>query len=188
MLQRIATTIFLLSFITLEVVGQTFPREYWKVLADHSKVIIAGTVEEDYRVGRPEKLKLSPDNPNPSQRDIYMGRVFRVKITEILKGKIKMEKIGEDKFANVFLYWIGGVPGMGDPILFNGKDYVLFLEPNTDKELEGKGTIEFNKSNYDIITKPFDYKSSYVIVDGFRGAVGIKTDKKKLIKEIKRAL
>ena len=86
------------------------------MLADHSKVIIAGTVEEDYRVGRPEKLKLSPDNPNPSERDIYMGRVFRVKITKTLKGKIKTEKIGEDRFANIFLYWVNGVPAMGDPI------------------------------------------------------------------------
>ena len=64
----------------------------------------------------------------------------------------------------------------------------FFLEPNTDKELEGKGTIEFNKSNYDIITKPFDYKSSYVVVDGFRGAVGVNTEKDKIIKEIKEAI
>ena len=188
MLNRVIAVSSFIIFISFGALGQSMPKEYWKELADHSKVVVVGTPEEDCRIGRPEKLKLSPDYPNPSQRDIYVGRVFRVKITETLKGKIKTEKIGEDKFANVFLYWIGGVPSMGEPALFKGNEYVLFLEPNTDKELEGTGTIEFNKTNYDIITKPFDYKSSYVVVDGFRGAVTIKTDKKKLIKEIKRAM
>lgn len=185
MIRIVVLTMFLFIFFTLETSGQTFPKEYWKKLADHSKLVVVGTAEEYYLVGRPEKLKLSPDNPNPSQRDIYMGRVFRVRITETLKGKIKTEKIGENKYANIFLYWIDGVPAMGDPVLLKGKEYVLFLEPNNDKELEGKGTIEFNKLNYEIITKPFDYKTSYVVVDGFSGAVKIKTDKNKLIKEIK---
>lgn len=116
-----------------------------------------------------------------------MGRVFRVKITEKLKGKIKTEKIGENKYANIFLYWVSGVPAMGDPILYNGKEYVLFLEPNNDKELEGIGTIAFNKPDYEVITKPFNYKSSYVVVDGFRGAVTIKNNKYRLIKEIKNS-
>jgi hypothetical protein len=159
---KFAVTILLVSFLSLEILGQTFSREYWKELADNSKVIIVGNVEEVHQVGRPEKFKLTPDNPNPSQRDLYVGKVFRVKITETLKGKIKTEKVGEDKFANIFLYWIGGVPGLSDPKLFKGEEYVLFLVPNNDKELEGKGTIEFSPS-YEIITKPFDYKSSYVI-------------------------
>ncbi len=64
---------------------------------------------------------------------------------------------------------------------------MLFLEPNTNKELEEKETIEF-KPNSEIITKPFDYKSSYVVVEGFRGAVQITTYKKKRIKEIKKAI
>ena len=140
-------------------------------------------------MGRPEKLILSSDNPNPTDRDIYVGRVFRIRITKTLKGKIKTEKVGENKYANVFLYWISGVPSMSEPIILTGEEYVLFLNPNNDKELEGKSTIEFNKTNYDIIAKPFDYKSSYLVVDNFRGgAVEIGTDKKKLIKEIKEAL
>lgn len=188
MIRIITLAMFLFIFFTLETSGQTFPKEYWKELADHSKVIIVGTVEEDYRVGRPEKLILSPDNPNPSERDIYTGMVFRVKVTDTLKGKIKTEKIGEGKYANIFLYGANAMLGLSDPKLFKGNEYVLFLEPNNDKELEGIGTIAFNKVNYDIITKPFDYKSSYVVVDGFTGAVRIKTDRNKLIKEIKRAI
>ncbi len=113
--------------------------------------------------------------------------VFRVKVTETLKGKIKTEKIGENKYANIFLYGAYAILGLSDPKLFKGNEYVLFLEPNNDKKLEGIGTIEFNKQNYGIITKPFDYKSSYLVVDGFRGAVEIKTDKNKLIKEIKKS-
>ncbi len=187
MLQKIAITILLISFLSLEVLGQRYPKEYWKELSDHSKVIIVGTVEEAHEVGRPEKFKLTPDNPNPSQTDLYVGRVFRVKVTEKLKGKIKTEKIGENKYANIFLYWVGANPGLGAPILFKGNEYVLFLTPNDDKQLEGTGTIEFNKSNYDIITKPFDYKTSYLIVGGFRGTAIIKKDRGKLIRKIKKS-
>lgn len=187
MVNRVVVIISFIIFIALEVLGQSMPKEYWKELADHSKVIIIGTAEEYYQVGRPEKLKLSPSNPNPRERDSYMGRVFRVKITETLKGKIKTEKIGENKYANIFLYWVSGVPAMGDPVLLKGNEYVLFLEPNNDKEWEGTGTIDFNKQNYEVITKPFDYKSSYAVVDGFRGAVGIKADRNKLIKEIRKS-
>ena len=188
MLKKISITILLVSFLSFEVLGQIFPREYWKELSDHSKVIIVGTVEDEHRVGRPEKLKLSPDNPNPSEKDIYVGMAFRVKVTETLKGKIKAEKDRDNKYIYVFTYWATGTPSWSDPIIFKGKEYVLFLEPNKDKELEGKSTIEFSKPNYDIIAKPFDYKSSYVVVDGFRGTVTIKTDRNKLIKEIKRAI
>lgn len=188
MIRIFISTISFIVFFTLEPLGQTFPKVYWKELAEDSKVIVVGTAEEYRLVGRPEKLILSTDNPNPNDRDIYTGRVFRVKITETLKGKIKTEKVGESMYANVFLYWVSGVPAMGDPVLLKGNEYVLFLEPNNDKGLEGKGTIEFGKLNYEIITKPFDYKSSYIVVEGFTGAVRIKTDKKKLIKEIKRAI
>jgi len=186
MIRIVALTMFLSIFFTLETSGQTFPKEYWKEIADDSKLIIVGTVEEYYRVIRPEKFKLNPDGSSPSEREIYVGRVFRVKITETLKGKIKTEKIGENKYTNIFLYWVSGVPSFAEPTLFNGKEYVLFLEPNNDKELEGKETIDFRPKN-EIVTKPFDYKSSYVVVDGFRGAVVIKTNKKKLIKEIKNS-
>lgn len=187
MLQKTPLIILLISSLFLGVLGQTFSEKYWKELADHSKVIIVGTVEEEHRVGRPEKLKLSPDNPNPSERDIYVGMVFRLKITDTLKGKIKAEKDRDNKYIYVFTYWATGTPSWSDPIIFKGKEYVLFLEPNNDKKLEGIGTIEFKKPNYEIITKPFDYKSSYLVVDGFTGAVEIKGDKKKLIKEIKKS-
>ena len=109
---------------------------------------------------------------------------FRVKVTKKLKGKIKTEKVGEGKYANIFLYGTNGIPGLGDPKIFKGKEYVLFLELNKDKELEGKEAIDFRPNN-EIIRKPFDYKSSYSIVQGFRGAVEIKTDREKLIEEIK---
>jgi len=187
MLNRAIAVSSFIIFISFGALGQSMPKEYWKELVDHSKVIVVGAVEENYRVIRPEKFQLSPDNPNPTDKDIYVGRVFRVKITETLKGKIKTKKIGEDKYANIFLYWTGGVPSMGEPALFKGKEYVIFLEPNNDKELEGKETVEFIP-NKKPIRKPFDYKSSYVVVNGFRGSVTIKTDKKRLIKEIKRAI
>lgn len=190
MIRIVAMLTFLAFYFTLETSGQTYPTEYWKVLADAGRTIIVGTVEDEHRVGRPEKFKLGPDNPNPSESDLYVGMVFRVKITKNLKGKIKTEKLGGNKYVNVFLSGANPRLGISDPKIFKGKEYVLFLEPNTDKELEGKGTIEFTKTNYDIITKPFDYKSSYLVVHGFRGAFEIKpeTDKEALIREIKNAI
>jgi hypothetical protein len=171
MLNKVVAVVSFIVLITLGVSGQASSKkyweekEYWKEIVNDSKLIIVGTVEEDYQmIGRPEKLKLSPDNPNPSEIDIYVGRVFRVKVTGILKSEKKVKKNIENKYVNVFLYWIGGVPSQSEPIILKGMEYVLFLKPNDDKELEGKGTIEFSKPNYDIITKPFDYKSSYLLM------------------------
>lgn len=184
-----ALTFLLFCFQTLGVLGQSFSKEYWEELADHSKIIIVGTAEEYYMVIRPEKFKLNPDGSSPTEREIYVGRTFRVKVKEKLKGKIKTEKIGENEYINVFLYWISGVPGIGDPTILKGKEYVLFLKPNDDEELEeGKETIEFKPDSKNV-RKPFDYKESYLVVDGFRGAVTIKPDKNnKLLKEIKKAI
>ena len=188
MLNRVIVITSFIIFITLGVSGQSMPKEYWKEIADDSEVIIVGTVEEDYQVIRPEKFGLNPDGSSPTESETYVGRVFRVKVTRKLKGKIKTENIGENKYTNIFLYWISGVPGLQEPRLLKGKEYVLFLVPNNNKELEGKETIEFRPKS-EIIRKPFDYKSSYLIAGGFSGGtVEIRTDKNKLIKEIKRAL
>ena len=188
MIQVFALIIPFLGFFTLGVSGQSASKEYWKEIADDSEVIIVGTVEEYYRVIRPEKFGLNPDGSSPTERETYVGSMFRVKVTKKLKGKIKTENIGENKYTNIFLYWISGVPGLHEPRLLKGKEYVLFLVPNNDKELEGKETIEFRPKS-ERIRKPFDYKSSYLIAGGFSGGtVEIRTDKNKLIKEIKRAL
>ena len=187
MLQKVAVTILLISFLALEFVGQIHSKEYWKEIADDSKAIVVGIVEEDYRVIRPEKFKPNPDGSHPGDREIYVGMVFRVKMTEKIKGNVKTKKIGANKYVNVFVP--GAYPGLGtsDPKIFKGKEYVLFLEPNNDKELEGKATVEF-RLNTEIIITPFDYRKSYLVVHGFRGTVGIKGDREKLIKEIKQAI
>ncbi len=188
MLSKVVAVISFVILISLEVSGQSVAKEYWEELADHSRVVIVGTAEDDYMVIRPEKFKLNPDGSAPSESEIYVGRIFRVKVKEKLKGKIKTEKIGENEYINIFLYWISGVPGIGDPTMLKGREYVLFLKPNDDRQLEeGKETIEF-KPNSKNVRKPFAYKESYLVVDGFRGAVEIKTNKEKLIKEIKKGI
>ena len=70
--------------------------------------------------------------------------------------------------------------------MFQGKEYILFLEPNNEKDLEGKETVEFKPN--EIIRKPFDNKSSYMIVQNFRGVIPANNNKEKLIKEIKNVL
>jgi len=192
MLKKVLITISLISFLSLEVLGQTFPKDYWKWITVDSPVIVVGTAEESYLVIRPEVFEPNPDGSYPKDTEIYKGRVFRVKVTETLKGEIKTEKDEDNKYINVFTYWASGTPSLSDPKLFEGKEYVLFLEPNKDEELEGKKTIEFRPGKEiirEIITKPFDYKSSYVVVHGFRGAFQITpTNKDKWLKKIKKAI
>lgn len=193
MLNRIVAVISFIVLITLGVSGQASSKKYWeekaywKEIVNDSKLIIVGTVEENYRVIRPEKYQLNPDGSAPTEEEIYVGRVFRVKVTGILKSEKKEKKNIENKYTNVFLYWIGGVPSLSEPIILKGMEYVLFLKPNDDKELEGKATIEFSP-NRKRITKPFDYKSSYLVIHGRRGAVEMNNNKDKLIKEIKKAM
>ena len=181
-----ALIISFLSFTTLGVFGQTPSREYWKEIANESKFIVVGTVGEDYKIIRPEKFKPNPDGSSPSQEEIYVGRIFRVKVTKNIKGKIKTEKDGNDKYINVFTYWVSGTGSWSDAKMFQGKEYILFLEPNNEKDLEGKETVEFKPN--EIIRKPFDNKSSYMIVQNFRGVIPANNNKEKLIKEIKNVL
>ena len=176
----------LISFTTLGVFGQTPSRGYWKEIANESKFIVVGTVGEDYRIIRPEKFKPNPDGSSPSQEEIYVGRIFRVKVTKSIKGKIKAEKDGKDKYINVFTYWVSGTGSLSDAKMFKGQEYILFLEPNNEKDLEGKETVDFKPS--EIIRRPFDNKSSYVVVQNFRGVVPTNNNKEKLIKEIKKAM
>jgi hypothetical protein len=188
MVKVFVLTMFL---FTLEISAQTHSREYWKVLADDSQAVVVGIVEEDYRVIRPEKYKPNPDGSSPTDAEIYIGRVFRVRVLEKLKGKIKTEKIGKNKYVNIFLSGANPTLGISAPRIFKGEEYVLFLELNKieelDEKLKEKQTIEFSQKS-EIISIPFDYKTSYSVVRGFHGAVEIKTDEKRLIKEIKRAI
>jgi hypothetical protein len=194
MQNRIVAVISLIVLITLGVSGQVSSKKYWEEKAywkervNDSKLIIVGTVEEDYQmIIRPEKYQLNPDGSAPTEEEMYVGRIFRVKVTGILKSEKKVKKSIENKYVNIFLYWIGGVPSQSEPIILKGMEYVLFLKPNDDKELEGKATIEFSPNRKRII-KPFDYKSSYLVIHGRRGAVELKGNEDKLIKAIKKSL
>jgi hypothetical protein len=184
---RILILVVILSgFLVIEIPGQTPSRGYWKEIANESKFIVVGTVGEDYKIIRPEKFKPNPDGSSPSQEEIYVGRIFRVKVTKNIKGKIKAEKDGNDKYINVFTYWVSGTGSLSDAKMLRGKEYILFLEPNNKKDLEGKETVEFKPN--EIIRKPFDNKSSYMVVQNFRGVIPANNNKEKLIKEIKNVL
>jgi hypothetical protein len=186
MIHILSLTVLLFSFLTLEALGQTPFRVYWKEIANESKFIVVGTVGEDYKIIRPEKFKPNPDGSSPSQEEIYVGRIFRVKVTKSIKGKIKAEQDGNDKYINVFTYWVSGTGSLTDAKMFQGQEYIFFLEPNNEKDLEGKETVDFKPN--EIIRRLFDNKSSYVVVQGFRGVVRTNNNKEKLIKEIKRAI
>ncbi|HEX8567994.1 MAG TPA: hypothetical protein VF648_20315 [Pyrinomonadaceae bacterium] len=183
----IALVVFFLYAFVFSNPGQTRPKEQWQELNSKSKAIIVGVVEDYLQVIRPEKLKANADGtlPIPNPNEYVAGQVFRVKLTDRIKGKVKTQRIGNKEYIYVFI-WGRGVPGIGDPILLENKEYVLFLEPNNEeKELAGTETADYKPN--EIIKKPFDYKSSYLIIR-FGGATEVKGDKNKLIKEIKRAL
>ncbi|HEX9927873.1 MAG TPA: hypothetical protein VGB02_04920 [Pyrinomonadaceae bacterium] len=188
MVKAIILALFVFTFSILELRGQTYPREYWKEIADKSKTVIVGTVEKSYLVIRPEKYKPNPDGSNRSPREFIVGEIYRVKLSKKLKGKVKREKDGRDEYVHVFLLGGGlGIPGIGDPVLIPEHEYVLFLEPSScNEELKGKEIIEYRPQSV-IIRKPFSCELSYSVVDGFRGAVKIKADRETLIKEIKKS-
>jgi hypothetical protein len=100
-------------------------------------------------------------------------------LEKILKGKVKTEKIENKEYVNVFLPW-----DAYHPFLPIGEEYAFFLTINNIEELGGTETIKF-KPVY--VRNPFDYKTSYLRVE-FRSAIIIKDDKKKVIKQMKKAL
>lgn len=186
-MNRIILATFLLTIFIVKGLGQTRPGEQWQELDNKSKAIIVGVVENYLQVVRPEKLKPNSNGsfPNPNPNEYVAGQVYRVKLTGKIKGKVKTQKLGKNEYIYVFT-WGRGIPGIGDPILLENKEYVLFLEPNNEeKELAGTETAEYKPN--EIIKKPFDYKSSYLIVR-FGGATEVKGDKNKLVKEIKEAI
>lgn len=87
MLKKVVVAILLISFTTLGVFGHTPSRGYWKEIANESQFIVVGTVGEDYKIIRPEKFKPNPDGSSPIQEEIYVGRIFRVKVTKNIKDK-----------------------------------------------------------------------------------------------------
>ncbi len=188
MIRIVALTILLFNFFTLEVLGQTFPKEYWKEIVDDSKTIITGTVDESFQVIRPENYKPNPGTSDRNPRDFIIGELFRIKKSKKLKGKVK--KVKDDKNEYVYIFVLGGglgIPGIGDPVLLPKREYVFFLSPTIcGEDLKGKETIDY-KLQSEIIRKPFDCELSYSIVHSFRGAVEIKTNKEKLIEEIKNS-
>lgn len=175
-------------FFSLEILAQTATEEHWKELNGRSETIIVGVVEDSYQVIRPEKYKPNPGSSYRDPREFIVGELFRIKMGKKLKGKVKESKDGKDEYVYIFILGGGlGVPGIGDPVLFPKREYVFFLNPdNNEKELAGTEVIEY-KPNNELIRRIFNYKSSYNIIR-FGGAVEIKTDKNKLIKEIKKAI
>lgn len=188
MVKAIILALFVFTFSILELRGQTYPREYWKEIADKSKTVIVGTVEKSYLVIRPEKYKPNPDGSNRNSREFIVGELYRVKLSKKLKGKVKKEKDGRDEYVHIFILGGGlGIPGIGDPVLLPGQESVLFLEPSScGEDLKDKEIIEYKPQNV-IIRKPFDCELSYAVVDGFRGVVKIKANRERLIDEIKKS-
>lgn len=75
MLSKIIAVILFITFISLGVLGQSLPKEYWKEIADQSNVVVVGTAEDVYRVIRPEKFKLNADGSAPTESDANAERL-----------------------------------------------------------------------------------------------------------------
>lgn len=187
MIRKIIITIFLVSLFNLRISAQTFSKEYWKEIAANSDAVVIGVVEERLKLIRPEKYKPNSDGSIPSDREFTVGELFRVKVTQKLKGKIRGEKEEKNKYIYIFIPYGMGLHNPGN-LLLESEEYVFFLEPNmNEKEFIGLETVEF-RPNADSIRKAFEMKSTYLIVYGQGGIVQIKADKAKLIKEIKNAM
>ena len=163
------------------------PKEYWKEIADDSKLIIVGIVEKRLKLIRPEKYKLKPDGSSPNDREFTVGELFRVKVVKKLKGEIQGEKELNSEFLYIFTPGGTSTHDTGN-LLIEGEEFVFFLEPNKNEEEFTRLEIIEYKPKSDSIRKPFEPKPIYLIVYNSSGVVRVKNDRNKLIKEIKRAI
>lgn len=187
MIRNIILFGFFSIVLHFEVLGQIAQERNWKDMVNNSKIIIVGTVEKRLKLIRPEKYKLKSDGSSPNDREFTVGELFRVRVTKKLKGKTLIEKEENSGFLYIFTPGGTSIHDTGN-LLIEGKEYIFFLEPNkNEKEFLKLETIEY-KPKSDSIRKPFEPKPTYLIVYDSSGVVQIKTNKEKLIKEIKRAL
>lgn len=156
-----------------------------KSLINDSDVVARGIVEEIIDVVRPEELKPKTENSSktivlPNPQKYLVGRIFRIKAGEILKGGKGNEVVD---YLDVF------VPGSfwkkGDPVLTKGQEYVLFLNGLKDEKGSYANAKVLQKDNEQLSFAP---KSYYSIVKGEKGVVDLKSEKDNIVQKIKANL
>jgi hypothetical protein len=156
-----------------------------KSLAANSDVIAIGIVEKSFDVVRPEELKPKTEEKSntivlPNPQKYLVGKIFRIKVNEILKGKNENETVD---YLDVF------VPGSfwkkGDPLLIEGQEYVFFLKDFKDENGSYSNAAILQTNNKQVA---FNSNSYYSILRGEKGIVEIKSDESSVIQKIKRIL
>jgi len=151
-----------------------------------SDVVAIGTVENVISVVRPEAgAKLDRQShtvilPNP--KAYTAGRIYRIKITSILKTAIAEEQ-GTNDYLDIF------VPGIyqlhSKPVLVEGKEYVFFVERLTDETKAYANTVVFQPDGEQI---PFVAKDYWSVGEQGNGVIEVKNGEDDLVQKIKTIL
>lgn len=152
-------------------------------LIANSDRIAIGIVEKRFDVVRPEELKPNTEGKSniivlPNPQKYLVGRVFRIKVSEILKGKKENEVID---CLDVFVS--GSFWKKGDPLLVEGQEYVFFLQNFKDENDSYADAVILQTSQNEQL--PFNSNSYYSILWGEKGIVDIKSDKTNTVQKIK---
>lgn len=154
--------------------------ENLKSLIANSDAIVVGIVEKSFDVIRPEELKPRTEEKSntivlPNPQNYLVGRIFRIKVNEVLK---KDENKTVD-YLDVF------VPGSfwkkGDPLLIEGQEYVFFLKEFQDENGSYANVAVLQTNNEQVAFNPSSY---YSILRGEKGIVEIKSGESSIVQKI----
>lgn len=188
MITRILTTIWLgLSLTSISWSQQPTPID--KDLRGYirsSNVVAVGRLETTISVVRPEAgAKLDRQSHTvilPDPKAYTAGRIYRIKITSILKTAIAKDRETKD-YLDIF------VPGIyqlhSKPVLVKGKEYVFFVERLTDETKAYANTVVFPPDGEQT---PFVAKDYWSVVEQGNGVIEVKNGEDDLVQKIKTIL
>ena len=166
-------------------------RPAWTVMIPDSALIIVGTAESRSRVVHPDKMvvtsKPQPDGAFiaelPDPKDYIVGTIHHIRVDQVIK---RHSRIKTDDVVDVF---IPGVMTTDQPLLIDGKRYLLFLSPvqvGDGLDQRFAGTILQTPSDPSSKGRKFKPNRAYNII--WNGWVKISPANTNVIQEVEAAL
>lgn len=163
----------------------------WSVMISHSALIVFGTVESESWVVRPDRMVVTPrPQPDgtiiaelPDIKDFMVGRIRHIRVAEVIKRERGVRAGG---IVDVFL---PGLMMTDQPLLIEGRKYILFLaplQPDDDRGQGFEGTVLHKPHEPIDKDAKFDPERAYNIV--WNGCVRISSDNAGVIDEVKAAM
>lgn len=162
----------------------------WKQLAENSRLIVMGRVEETLNVVNEKKLyekRVSSDGtvPLPNLREGVKGILVRFRVEEVIYSK-RDRKIDEP--INIYVK-DGYFPATDTdiPIFASDKKYLVFLSPlgETDdvKEAVVIQPLDSSKGGFN-----FDYKSTFKVTENTHGYFNLTKANEYIVDEVRNSV